>query len=321
MISIHAPAWGATPIPSSLPSRWRFQSTHPRGVRRGRPRGDHPRGGHFNPRTRVGCDRPSSPARASAYYFNPRTRVGCDFSGQAARSAAFGFQSTHPRGVRPRLSYLSISALNISIHAPAWGATLIMTVAKIERAISIHAPAWGATTYSVILLLIKHISIHAPAWGATFATYTGGNVMEFQSTHPRGVRLFLSIFLFAYTDFNPRTRVGCDGVNDYATKPSTYFNPRTRVGCDLNNGGKKLCHINFNPRTRVGCDQRKRGPSVRHHVISIHAPAWGATVALIKGITGSLDFNPRTRVGCDLQEPSIFPHARNFNPRTRVGCD
>ena len=188
MISIHAPAWGATPIPSSLPSRWRFQSTHPRGVRRGRPRGDHPRGGHFN----------------------PRTRVGCDFSGQAARSAAFGFQSTHPRGVRPRLSYLSISALNISIHAPAWGATLIMTVAKIERAISIHAPAWGATTYSVILLLIKHISIHAPAWGATFATYTGGNVMEFQSTHPRGVRLFLSIFLFAYTDFNPRTRVGCD---------------------------------------------------------------------------------------------------------------
>jgi len=26
-------------------------------------------------------------------------------------------------------------------------------------------------------------------------------------------------------------------------------------------------------------------------------------------------------VGCDLQEPSIFPHARNFNPRTRVGCD
>ena len=189
------------------------------------------------------------------------------------------------------------------------------------EAISIHAPAWGATGQAHRQGHPPIISIHAPAWGATLATYTGGNVMEFQSTHPRGVRLFLSIFLFAYTDFNPRTRVGCDGVNDYATKPSTYFNPRTRVGCDLNNGGKKLCHINFNPRTRVGCDQRKRGPSVRHHVISIHAPAWGATVALIKGITGSLDFNPRTRVGCDLQEPSIFPHARNFNPRTRVGCD
>ena len=145
--------------------------------------------------------------------------------------------------------------------------------------------------------------------------------MEFQSTHPRGVRLFLSIFLFAYTDFNPRTRVGCDGVNDYATKPSTYFNPRTRVGCDLNNGGKKLCHINFNPRTRVGCDQRKRGPSVRHHVISIHAPAWGATVALIKGITGSLDFNPRTRVGCDHNPKNDSFPGVDFNPRTRVGCD
>ena len=33
----------------------------------------------------------------------------------------------------------------ISIHAPAWGATLRKTIGGIGLAISIHAPAWGAT--------------------------------------------------------------------------------------------------------------------------------------------------------------------------------
>ncbi len=55
-ISIHAPAWGATcgdlivGIVGSL-----FQSTHPRGVRRGA-RFQSLQGANFNPRTRVGCD-------------------------------------------------------------------------------------------------------------------------------------------------------------------------------------------------------------------------------------------------------------------------
>ena len=56
MISIHAPAWGATPQTVGGVGSSKFQSTHPRGVRpygpilwAGQPR-------DFNPRTRVGCD-------------------------------------------------------------------------------------------------------------------------------------------------------------------------------------------------------------------------------------------------------------------------
>ena len=33
----------------------------------------------------------------------------------------------------------------------------------------------------------------------------------------------------------------------------------------------------FNPRTRVGCDLVKIGLPIILSVISIHAPAWGAT--------------------------------------------
>ena len=35
--------------------------------------------------------------------------------------------------------------INISIHAPAWGATLDIIIDKLGEVISIHAPAWGAT--------------------------------------------------------------------------------------------------------------------------------------------------------------------------------
>ena len=77
------------------------------------------------------------------------------------------FQFTHPRGVRHALLQLHHMGKGVSIHAPAWGATLIDGARPIAHAVSIHAPAWGATT-----IFTKGIC-------------TG----KFQFTHPRGVRL------------------------------------------------------------------------------------------------------------------------------------
>ena len=78
-----------------------FQSTHPSGVR--------PGDGvvsfycqDFNPRTPVGCDFLFKPTAGEGTYFNPRTPVGCDVIGAVAAI---------------------IVTLNISIHAPQWGAT------------------------------------------------------------------------------------------------------------------------------------------------------------------------------------------------------
>ena len=40
--------------------------------------------------------------------------------------------------------------------------------------------------------------------------------IEFQSTHPRGVRLFAVVFFTnAKIHFNPRTHVGCDEADGY----------------------------------------------------------------------------------------------------------
>ena len=56
---------------------------------------------------------------------------------------------------------------NISIHAPAKGATLGILVQDIPILISIHAPAKGATFVIPSFHVELDISIHAPAKGAT----------------------------------------------------------------------------------------------------------------------------------------------------------
>ena len=100
-ISIHAPQWGATwpertwaSTPTNFNPRtpvgcdaqtgkdagdhFKFQSTHPSGVRLGDGGETWRHRSHFNPRTPVGCDRPTGTSRRTPPYFNPRTPVGCD---------------------------------------------------------------------------------------------------------------------------------------------------------------------------------------------------------------------------------------------------
>ena len=79
-----------------------------------------------------------------------------------------------------------------------------------------------------------------------------------------------------YSDFNPRTPVGCDAdpnliypgqVLFQSTHPSGVRRPSSRV---------TLRTSNFNPRTPVGCDAN-RTRRRKNQIISIHAPQWGAT--------------------------------------------
>jgi len=80
--------------------------------------------------------------------------------------------------------------VDVSIHAPAWGATLCpecyrkaqmefqstrprgarlgdATLYLGDCLVSIHAPAWGATIADDYNQQQARVSIHAPAWGAT----------------------------------------------------------------------------------------------------------------------------------------------------------
>ena len=80
---------------------------------------------------------------------------------------------------------------NVSIHAPAWGATFDGDGLPPERTVSIHAPAWGATHQHDTCFLPKDVSIHAPAWGATIEEEKMTEEIVFQSTPPHGGRPLL----------------------------------------------------------------------------------------------------------------------------------
>ena len=231
-----------------LSASWRqstsrpFQSTHPRGVRR------------LLVRMRY----------FQRHGFNPRTRVGCD-----------------KEGVKRALA-----AVEVSIHAPAWGATYRSDLFAAYGMVSIHAPAWGATTASCALTLA---------------------VWMFQSTHPRGVRPSLSYPICSSVNgFNPRTRVGCDHH-----RFCTVRGPG-RVSIHAPAWGATRAGKNSAPARRRFQSTHPRG--VRHGrsreatarmMVSIHAPAWGATRSSSGCIRSDCCFNPRTRVGCDQLVPSM----------------
>ena len=78
---------------------------------------------------------------------------------------------------------------------------------------------------------------------------------EFQSTHPRGVRQHIGQRLFDATSFNPRTHEGCDILIVSYYIYFICFNPRTHEGCDFGDGSLLHPGRSFNPRTHEGCDR------------------------------------------------------------------
>ena len=141
------------------------KSTRPRGARLRRTICDF-WSRNFNPRARMGRDKRSTPSSSSGASFNSRARLGRDLH---------RVDGEHD--------------VVVSIHAPAWGATIAPERQAVSALVSIHAPAWGATrgscrcprrsrcfnprarvgrdpkpepVFAVVVVLI-----HAPAWGAT----------------------------------------------------------------------------------------------------------------------------------------------------------
>ena len=99
------------------------------------------------------------------------------------------FQSTLPRGERPGFR-------SRVLHQPAdfnprsrVGSDCCCPESGSQSCISIHAPAWGATIPKRHSDGQAYISIHAPAWGATVVALNPDPKVAFQSTLPRGERL------------------------------------------------------------------------------------------------------------------------------------
>ncbi len=276
IVSIHAPAWGATSRrPLSSQSAGAFQFTLPHGER-------------------PPC--PGSSARPRR--FNSRSRMGSD-----------------------ELELVGAERTGVSIHAPAWGATARLGGGRRTPCVSIHAPAWGATalfgpaeagpefqftlphgerlTGFVLRLIGLLVSIHAPAWGATRPApaspawtcsfnsrsrmgsddgVAGGAAEEQVSIHaPAWGATELRRLRDTETQcFNSRSRMGSDEQVYHGVTSSVCFNSRSRMGSDV-----LLC-VRFGDMVvsihapAWGATLRPR-PSVLRRRVSIHAPAWGAT--------------------------------------------
>ena len=152
--------------------------------------------------------------------------------------------------------------VDISIHAPARGATLHrLFLLKHVVTISIHAPARGATQFPDIDIVHQAISIHAPARGATSILLKILILIRFQSTLPQGERPDLPESLPASGHFNPRSRKGSDRISPSLKWRFTDFNPRSRKGSDQIGSNPLSGPGDFNPRSRKGSDSGIRVPA------------------------------------------------------------
>jgi len=209
LVSIRAPAWGATANFMRLAAERQFQFARPRGARLltidgatkvvefqfARPRGARrtvqvgtvqvsmfqfarPRGARQDP---LG-------AGSHAMCFNSRARVGRDPSEAARRPASIAFQFARPRGARQ------------SRRATATGRECFNSRARVGRDSnktrkasimeSFNSRARVGRDYGGGQECISvGVSIRAPAWGATSASSGASAGLSFQFARPRGARL------------------------------------------------------------------------------------------------------------------------------------
>ena len=122
------------------------------------------------------------------------------------------FQSTRPRGARPKKENVRPEFLDVSIHAPARGATLPRRVTN-------------SSFYSF------NPRAREGRDGQTVAVFVAVEV--FQSTRPRGARpIPQERSSDTSTCFNPRAREGRDGSRSRKRPSGRCFNPRAREGRD-----------------------------------------------------------------------------------------
>jgi len=190
----------------------------------------------------------------------------------------------------------------VSIHAPARGATFCKREFGKDKVVSIHAPARGATSSLSILARPRFVSIHAPARGATCTKellrypYTSGfnprprarGDLEFISfdddddvsihAPARGATAIMRSVIELTTSFNPRPRARGDRACPQTGLPGPLFQSTPpREGRPWLFLASTRCPTCFNPRPRARGDDTIYQAYYHKTLVSIHAPARGAT--------------------------------------------
>ena len=98
------------------------------------------------------------------------------------------------------------------------------------------------------------------------------------------------------------------------------FNPRARMGRDPSPEEEALQRPGFNPRARMGRDLPMDVDRKAINKVSIHAPAWGATM-ILWCYKGDYKFQSTRPHGARLAIAFIDGTIYCFNPRARMGRD
>ena len=274
----------------------------------------------FNPRARKGRDRRTMQLRPMCCSFNPRARKGRDRRavGRGHRqlvsihAPARGateislddvypdeFQSTRPQGARPALAAKRAAGSKCFNPRARKGRDQGGRRGREAHGVSIHAPARGATGHGRGHGPVQVVSIHAPARGATVAEFALAIVSLFQSTRPQGARLLDEMDIAIEQLFQSTRPQGARRSESPSSPAPTRFNPRARKGRDVS--GLDDMRLSF--------------------LVSIHAPARGATRACAPGTALPLRFQstrPQGARRCVQQRAACISC---FNPRARKGRD
>ena len=192
IVSIHAPTWGATELYEMYFDFRKFQSTLPHGERPWTI-DKTPRRQRFNPRSHMGSDHIAVVLMAGRGCFNPRSHMGSDVSAS-----------------------MMSTTLEVSIHAPTWGATFVDRANARFKVFQSTLPHGERRCFLVCRIHGNRVSIHAPTWGAT-------------SPCRRGPWLWC---------FNPRSHMG----SDFST---STFDPSPRVSIHAPTWGATDNSLNF----------------------------------------------------------------------------
>ena len=189
--------------------------------------------------------------------FNPRSRKGSDLHGWLNRLFDLKFQSTLPQGERPLDERDSWTCLQVSIHAPARGATYIRCCAHFPITLFQSTLPQGERPFGIITLL---------------------GFFEFQSTLPQGERQILYLLRFfdctvsihaparGATEFLKRKRLEDEvSIHAPARGATRCHNQRQRVQLPVSihapaRGATDIeprflaFFSRFNPRSRKGSD-------------------------------------------------------------------
>ena len=149
----------------------------------------------------------------------------------ANNASSNSFQSTLPHGERQAV--WSIAATTTRFNPRSHTGSDAQEVFHQQRGdVSIHAPAWGATGRRSLCRGHRSVSTHAPTRGATrtFEKPTKANL--FQSTLPHGERRISVAVRTLCRRFNPRSHTGSDTSGNRTHQPRHRFNPRSHTGSD-----------------------------------------------------------------------------------------